>query len=65
MFNLQKPDLTQINTLKPHAWYLPYENPKQPIPEFPVDSARLLSLNGEWDFKFFKSPLEKPKPITG
>lgn len=64
MFDLQKPELTQINTLKPRAWYLPYDDPQKPIPQYPEDSSRIISLNGEWDFRFFESPLDLPKPIT-
>jgi beta-galactosidase/beta-glucuronidase len=64
MFDLQKPDLTHINTLKPHAWYLPYADPQKPIPQYPQNSPRLLCLNGIWDFRFLESPLDLPKPIT-
>ena len=64
MIDLQQPDLTQINTLKPHAWYLPYENPQKPIPDFPIESSRVISLNGRWDFAFFDCPLDIPQPVT-
>ncbi len=64
MFDLQKPDLIQIHSLKPHAWYLPYDDPQKSIPKTPEDSTRIRSLNGEWNFQFYDSPLALPQPIT-
>lgn len=64
MLELEKPDVVQINALKSRAWYLPYENPRDPIPVVPQNSSRLLSLNSTWDFLFLDSPMHIPNPIA-
>lgn len=64
MLNLENPQQVQINALDPHTWFLPYADPKQPIPEYPNSSSRVLSLNGTWQFRFFDSPLRVPKNPT-
>ncbi len=61
MLNLENPQQVQINALKPHTWFLPYADPKTPIPEYPNTSGRVLSLNGTWQFRFFDSPARVPE----
>jgi len=63
MLNLENPNELQINALPPHAWFIPYGNINEPIPEFPTDSDKLKSLNGHWDFSFFQSPTRIPENI--
>lgn len=68
MLNLQNPQEIQINALPPHAWFIPYEDSNQPIPELPETSNNILSLNGRWLFYLFDSrnqiPTEvKQKPV--
>ncbi len=63
MLNLENPDITQINSLSPHAWFIPFADPHKPIPEFPEDSDRLMCLNGKWDFQFYLSPGDVPNPL--
>ena len=47
MFNLENPQGShQVNTLKPHAWFLPYTDPKAPIPLKPEETNRALKF--EW-----------------
>jgi len=60
MLNLENPKEIQINTLPSHAWFIPFEDPNQPMPEFPNGSSRLMSLNGQWQFQFFDSPANLP-----
>jgi len=65
---LQNPNIIQINTLPTHAWFIPYADPNQPIPELPGTSSRVLSLNGRWFFYLFDSkdqiPIDiKEKPV--
>jgi len=64
MLDLENPAITQINAMKPRAWYIPYENPQTPIPHYPVDSSRLSTLNGKWDFCLLESPLALPEELT-
>lgn len=60
MLNLENPKELQINALPPHAWFIPYKDVNEPIPEFPATCETLMSLNGNWDFSFFSSPMRIP-----
>jgi hypothetical protein len=50
MLPLADPKVVQINTLPPHAWFIPFDDPNQPIPELPETSSKILSLTGRWLF---------------
>lgn len=63
MLNLENPQSIRINTLRPHAWFLPFSDPTSPIPDFPNNSDRVKTLNGKWDFRFFDSPIALPNDI--
>lgn len=63
MLNLENPNQLTINTLPPHAWFIPYEDPNQSIPDFPKNTSRLINLNGKWHFLFFDSPGHIPEDI--
>lgn len=66
MLKLEIPEAIQINTLPSHAWFIPYEDINQGIPEYPHDSSRLISLNGRWDFQFYESSAALPAdPAAG
>jgi beta-galactosidase/beta-glucuronidase len=56
MLNIEDPGRQNLNTLPPHAWFLPFHNPQSPIPVFPENSSKVLSLNGDWDFLLFDRP---------
>ena len=64
MLNLENPQEYQINALPPHAWFIPYEDPESPIPDYPENSSRLISLNGSWNFQFQEYPLRKIDEIV-
>jgi beta-galactosidase/beta-glucuronidase len=64
MLNFEDPQVIQINTLKPHTWFLPYSDLAAPIPLSPEDSDRALSLNGSWDFRFFANPNLVPDDVA-
>jgi len=64
MVNLENPHLFQHNALKPHTWFLPTSSPDLPIPYFPEETNRALSLNGLWQFRFFTSPAYLPEDIS-
>lgn len=63
MLPLQNPKIVQINALPPHAWYIPFSDPNQPIPVLPETSNRILSLNGRWLFYLFDSRNQIPAEI--
>ncbi len=63
MLNLENPKSIQINALPPHSWFIPYSDLHATIPDFPVNSDRLVDLNGKWDFAFFDSPHQLPVDI--
>lgn len=65
MFNPENPQSYQVNTLKPHAWFLPYTDPKGSIPLMPEETDRALSLNGDWQFRFYSNPKQVPDNIAG
>ena len=56
MLNLEHPGQIQVNALPSHAWFIPFDNPHQPIPSFPLDSSRSMLLNGDWNFVYLSSP---------
>jgi beta-galactosidase/beta-glucuronidase len=63
MLPLADPKVVQINTLPPHAWFIPFSDPNQPIPELPETSSRILNLNGRWLFYLFDSRNQIPEEI--
>lgn len=64
MLSMENPQAFQINTLKPHTWFLPYADPAAPIPQRPEDTDRALSLNGSWAFRFYSNPRQVPEQIA-
>ncbi len=56
MLPLENPKIISLNTIKSHAFFLPFIEPQQKaIPQYPENSAVIKTLNGEWQFRFFKS----------
>ena len=45
-----------IGCEKPRAYFIPYESEKKALEDNRESSAYLISLCGEWDFKFYPSP---------
>ncbi|MFU8827649.1 MAG: sugar-binding domain-containing protein, partial [Brevefilum sp.] len=65
MLKLEYPNQTQVNALPSHAWFIPYDDPDAPIPQFPLDSSRSKVLNGTWDFVFMSSHKALPENPSG
>jgi beta-galactosidase/beta-glucuronidase len=59
MLDLQNPRITHINRMSPHAWFLPFSEESDPLPVYPTQSSRVLTLNGEWDFFFSDVPFTR------
>ena len=57
MLELENPKSLHPNALEPHAWFLPYVDPNSKTPDYPDNSERILSLNGDWQFSMYSSPL--------
>ncbi|MFA5859880.1 MAG: glycoside hydrolase family 2 TIM barrel-domain containing protein [Elusimicrobiota bacterium] len=54
--------LTGINRLTPHAYLPSYSDIKSALrSEYRNDKTRFLSLNGEWKFGYYQSPLVVPE----
>ena len=56
MLELENPKTTHLNTLKSHAWFLPYIGSQTNPPDYPSSSKRVLSLNGDWRFSMHPNP---------
>ena len=61
--NLENPKKIQLNALKSHNWFIPFADKSQINPDFPGDSTRSISLNGQWSFRFFSSNYLVPDPL--
>ena len=68
MLELENPKSIHLNALEPHTWFLPYANPDSKTPNYPNNSERVLSLNGDWQFSMHRSPISaldmNEKPIV-
>ena len=49
-----------VNTLPNRAYYVPYSHSDDARRDVRAESDRFMSLNGEWRFRYFDSPLELP-----
>lgn len=66
------PELTQINRLPAHSCLIPHPTPASAarsaglnaVNGSRVESSRLLSLDGEWDFHLFPSPESASQALT-
>ncbi len=47
----ENPELTSLNTLKPHVSYIPFESEAKAIKNIPGESTAYKLLNGKWKFK--------------
>jgi beta-galactosidase/beta-glucuronidase len=64
MTEIENPAQVNVNALPGHAWFLPYQNPDEPVPHYPVDSARVRMLSGTWDFALYPSHKALPNDIS-
>ena len=58
---LENPQVVEINKLPARATYFPYESIDLALNGQMKASSRFISLNGEWFFKWSKSPEQRPK----
>ena len=56
MLELENPKCVQLNAIPSHTWFLPYSDAQQNPPEYPCNTDRILSLNGDWRFTLNASP---------
>jgi len=57
---LEDPAITGINTLKPHAWFIPFPDSKSITGKESLESPLCKVLNGNWKFFWSKNPAERP-----
>lgn len=59
-------DLTIVsqNREAPRAYYIPFSDGEAAKTALPQISDRYVSLNGEWNFAYFESPLEVPESLS-
>ena len=56
----EHPELTSLNTAKPHVTYVPYDNEAQALKNDPKASSAYLLLNGKWKFKLSDNYTQVP-----
>ncbi len=59
----ENPETFHINTLENHAYFIPFEEGENPF-DVRENSSRFELLNGEWDFKYYKSLLDLEEDFT-
>ena len=59
----ENPETLHINTLENHAYFIPFGKDQNPF-EPRSNSTRFELLNGEWDFKYYKSVLDLEEDFT-
>ncbi|MDO9257153.1 MAG: glycoside hydrolase family 2 TIM barrel-domain containing protein [Bacteroidales bacterium] len=47
----ENPEMTSLNTAKPHVTYIPFDTEAKAITNKPEESSAYKSLNGKWKFK--------------
>jgi beta-galactosidase len=57
----ENPELTSLNTVKPHVTYIPYDTELKAISNIPDESAYFKSLNGKWKFRLADNYTEVPE----
>ena len=57
---LEDPTITGVNTLKPHAWFIPFPDSKSIEGKKSLESPYCKVLNGNWKFFWSKNPAERP-----
>jgi beta-galactosidase len=57
---LEDPKITAVNTLKPHAWFIPFPDGKSLEGKSSMESPWCLVLNGNWKFFWARNPAERP-----
>lgn len=55
------PDVISINKENPRSVFIPYSSAEEALKNNYIASPWYKSLNGDWKFKWVKSPAERPK----
>lgn len=56
----ENPEIIAINKVAPHATMIPYQDAKTSLSFDAAKSNRIVSLNGDWKFKFLDKPADAP-----
>ncbi len=56
-------DFIHENTLPPRAHYIPYDSMEKALEGDKTQSKFYISLNGEWDFRYFSRDIDCPEQI--
>nr|MCR4733750.1 DUF4981 domain-containing protein [Treponema sp.] len=59
----ENPEIFHVNSLENHAYFIPFSPEQNPF-EAREKSKRFELLNGEWDFKYYKSILDLEDNFT-
>jgi len=57
----ENPSVLHVGTMEPRAYYVPFSSAEKALKSQREDSDRLLMLNGQWKFAYFKSIAEVPE----
>ena len=57
----ENPELTSLNTVKPHVSYIPFESEAKAIQNIPAESSAYKLLNGKWKFKLSDNYTQVPE----
>jgi beta-galactosidase len=57
---LEDPQITGVNNLPPHVWFIPFPDSKSLAGKEPLESPFCKLLNGNWKFFWAKNPGERP-----
>ncbi len=56
----QDPQINKVNTLKPHAWFIPFHDSGTAKSNIPANSKNYMNLNGSWKFNWVEKPADAP-----
>ena len=59
----EDPQQLHVGTLEKHCYFIPFGTAEDPF-DNRERSGRFELLNGEWDFRYYETPLELPEDIT-
>lgn len=57
---LEDPNITSVNTLKPHAWFIPFPDSESLLSKKNIESPWCMLLNGNWKFFWSENPAKRP-----
>lgn len=57
----ENPEITSLNTIKPHVTYIPYDTEAKAVKNKAEESTAYVSLNGKWKFKLSDNYTQVPE----